>query len=109
MPESRLKCSECTRLGHECVNLSWASLDTTREEYCKKVDADESLLAELMTHSIRNKKVLRQAEERARKKMLCLASEMRGDGEEVDVVAEDFNCSAADTLMTFSPTKWATM
>jgi hypothetical protein len=45
-----------------------------------------------MTRSTRNKEVLRQAEERAKKKMLCLASEMRDNGEEVDVVAEGFNC-----------------
>jgi hypothetical protein len=45
-----------------------------------------------MTRSIRNKEVLRQAEERAKKKKLCLASEMRDNGEEVDVVAEGFNC-----------------
>jgi uncharacterized protein (DUF169 family) len=109
MPESRLKCSECTRLGRACVNLSWASLDKTREEYRKKVDADESLLAEVMTRLIRNKKILRQAEERAKKKMMCLASEMRDNGEEVDATAEDFNCPGADALVGFSPTMWATM
>jgi uncharacterized protein (DUF169 family) len=104
MPESRLKCSECTRLGRACVNLSWASLDKTRKEYRKKVDADESLLAEVMTRLIRNKKILRQAEERAKKKMMCLASEMRDNGEEVDATAEDFNCPGADALVGFSPT-----
>jgi hypothetical protein len=30
---SCLKCSECTRLGRACVNMSWALLDKTREEY----------------------------------------------------------------------------
>jgi hypothetical protein len=38
MPNSCLKCSECTRLGWACVNMSWALLDKTREEYKKKVD-----------------------------------------------------------------------
>jgi hypothetical protein len=109
MPESRLKCSECTRLGRACVNLSWTSLDKTREEYQKKVDEDEKALAEIMARLIRNKKILRQAEERARKKLLCLASELRNDGEEVDAVAEDFNCPAADALVGFSPTMWSTM
>jgi uncharacterized protein (DUF169 family) len=84
-------------------------LDKTREEYRKKVDADESLLAEVMTRLIRNKKILRQAEERAKKKMMCLASEMRDNGEEVDATAEDFNCPGADALVGFSPTMWATM
>jgi hypothetical protein len=109
MPESRLKCSECTRAGRACVNLSWTSLDKTREEYRKKVDDDESLLAEVLARLIKNKKILRQAEERAKHKALCLASEMRDSGAEVDAVAEDFDCPAADALVGFSPTLWTTM
>jgi hypothetical protein len=35
--------------------------------------------------------------------------ELRNDGEEVDVVAEDFDCPAADALVGFSPTMWSTM
>jgi hypothetical protein len=38
MLNSRLKCSECTCLGRACVNMSWALLDKTWEEYEKKVD-----------------------------------------------------------------------
>jgi hypothetical protein len=57
-----------------------------------------------MARLIRNKKILQQAEERARKKLLCLALELRNNREEVDAVAKDFNCSAADALVRFSPT-----
>jgi hypothetical protein len=73
------------------------------------VDADESLLAEVMTRLIRNKKILQQAEERAKKKIIYLASEMRDNGEEVDATAEDFNYPSTDTLVGFSPTMWATI
>jgi hypothetical protein len=62
-----------------------------------------------MARLIRNKKILQQAEERARKKLLCLASELRNDSKEVDAVAKDFNCPAADTLVGFSPTMWSTL
>jgi hypothetical protein len=62
-----------------------------------------------MTRLIRNKKILRQAEERAKKKIIYLASEMRDNGEEVDATAEDFNCPGADALVGFSPTMWATI
>jgi hypothetical protein len=73
------------------------------------VEADKSLLAEVITRLIKNKKILRQAEERAKKKMLYLASELRDSSAEVDATAEDFNCPAADTLVGFSPTMWSTI
>jgi hypothetical protein len=107
MPNSTLKCAECTRLGKPCVNMSWPSLDKTREEYRAKVDADEKLLAEVMVRLLRNKKILAQAEERARKKTLCLASELEQEGEEVNAVTLD--CPAASIGMEFSPLMWATM
>jgi hypothetical protein len=107
MPNSPLKCAECTRQGKPCVNMSWASLDKTREEYRAKVDADEKLLAEVISRLLRNKKILAQAEERARRKALCLASEMEADGDEVN--ATDLNCPAASIGVAFSPTMWATL
>lgn len=108
MPDhgQRLKCSECVRKGRPCVNMSWQSLDKTREEYQKKVDDDEKLLAEVMARLLRNKKILKQANERATKKMLCLAGELRNAGEEVD---EMIDCPAADALVGFSPAMWETM
>jgi hypothetical protein len=66
-------------------------------------------LAKIIARLIRNKKILRQAEERTRKKLLCLASELCNNSEEVDAVAEDFNCSAADALVEFLPTMWSTI
>jgi hypothetical protein len=111
MPEvdgKRLKCSECTRLGHACVNLSWVSLDKTREEYGKKVEEDEKLLAEVVSRLMRNKKILKQAEERAKQKAVCLANSLREGGEEVDA-QESFDCPAADAMVGFSPLMWETL
>lgn len=109
MPDNgtRLKCSECVRSGKPCVNMSWVSLDKTREEYTKKVEEDEKLLAEVICRLLRNKKILAQANERAKKKMLCLASEMEESGE--SVLAESSDCPAADALVGYSPAMWTTL
>lgn len=96
---SRLKCSECVRQNKPCVNLSWESLDRTREEYQKKIDEDEEELAKIMARLLRNKKILRQAEERAKKKAQCLMSEMDTAGELEGV--ED--CPAADAGYGLTP------
>lgn len=110
MPEvdgKRLKCAECTRLGHPCVNLSWVSLDKTREEYQKKVEEDEKLLAEVVSRLMRNKKILKQADERARKKALCLANSLREAGDDVDAQdASSVDCPATDALVGYSPAMW---
>jgi hypothetical protein len=68
------------------------------------VEANKSLLAEVIMCLIKNKKILRQAEERAKKKILCLVSKLRDSSAEVNVTAEDFNCPAANALVGFSPT-----
>lgn len=107
MPNSKLKCSECVRLGKSCVTLSWSSLDKTREEYQKKVDEDEKLLAEVISRLLRNKKILRQAEKRARDKTLCLASDLTAEGDSMD--AEEVDCPAASIGMEFSPAMWGTL
>jgi anaerobic ribonucleoside-triphosphate reductase len=104
MPKSHLKYSEYTRLSHACVNLSWTSLNKTREEYHQKVEANKSLLAEVITRLIKNKKILHQAEERTKKKILYLASKLRDSSAEVNATAEDFNYPAANALVGFSLT-----
>ena len=57
--EPHARCSECVRVGRKCVNMSWASLDRTREEYSKKVEKDEEELATVLARLMRNKKILR--------------------------------------------------
>lgn len=102
---SRLRCFECVKLGRPCVNLSWESLDRTREEYQRKVDEDEAELAKILSRLMRNKKILRQAENRAAKKALCLTNEMEAAGELESVD----NCPAADSGIAVSPAVWSTI
>lgn len=107
MPNSGLKCAECVRAGKPCVDMSWTSIDKTREEYRKKVEADEKELQTVIARLLRNKRILAQAEERARKKTMCLASELAAEGESMN--AESSNCVAADALVGYSPAMWATL
>jgi hypothetical protein len=65
------------------------------------VDTDKKLLAEVISRLLRNKKVLAQAQERARKKTLCLALEMEAEGNEVNAEVPD--CPAASVSIEFSP------
>jgi hypothetical protein len=88
--------------------MSWVSLDKTREEYRKKVEEDEKLLAEVISRLMRNKKILKQAEDRAAKKTICLANSLRAEGDDVDA-QESADCPAADALVGFSPMLWNTL
>jgi hypothetical protein len=102
---SRLKCAECVKQNKPCVNLSWESLDKTREEYRKKVEEDEEELSRVMARLLRHKKILQQAEERAKKKAECLFAEMDVSGE-LDG-AED--CPAASATVGLSPLVWESL
>ncbi|KAF2628939.1 hypothetical protein BU25DRAFT_420378 [Macroventuria anomochaeta] len=110
MPDEsrRLKCAECTRAGKPCVNMSWASLDRTREEYEKKVQEDEALLATVISRLLRNKKILKQANECAKAKAMCLASEMIESGE-LDMAEDIVDCPVRTIGMSLSPTVWTTL
>jgi hypothetical protein len=87
--------------------LSCETLDKVRAEYEKKIEEDESQLADVLMRLLRNKKILKQAEDRADKKAECLANEMEESGETVR--AEDINCPAADALVGFLPAMWSTL
>ena len=107
---SVLKCSECVRRGKPCVNMTWASLDESRDKIQKKIDADEVVLAEVLGRLLRNKKLLRSINAKAQKKTECLAQEL----EEVpdtppsnDVFIED--CPAAAATVGLSPLTWETL
>ncbi|KAF2628938.1 hypothetical protein BU25DRAFT_420377 [Macroventuria anomochaeta] len=83
--------------------MSWASLDRTREEYEKKVQEDEALLATVISRLLRNKKILKQANERAKAKAMCLASEMIESGE-LDMAEDIVDCPVRTIGMSLSPT-----
>ena len=103
MPEGehRLKCSECTKAGKPCVNMSWALLDKICKEYKKKVKADVTLLITVIARLLRNKKILKQANNCAWQKALCMANEMVESGK-LDT-AEDMHCPATSIGMCASP------
>jgi hypothetical protein len=107
---SILKCSECVRRGKPCVNMSWASLDKSREDIQRKIDADEVLLAEVMGRLLRNKKLLRSVNEKAQKKTECLAAGLEEVPEtppSEEVFVED--CPAAAATVGISPLTWETL
>ena len=98
---SCLKCAKCTKAGKPCVNMSWLLLDKTCEEYEKKVEEDETLLATVIAQLLRNKRILKQANNRARQKALCIANEIVAT-RELDV-AKEVDCPAASIRMCASP------
>ena len=59
------------------------------------------MLAEVIARLLRNKKILKQAEERARRKALYLALEIEEDREEVST--EELNYPTALVGIEFSP------
>lgn len=106
---SVLKCSECVRRGKPCVNMSWSNLDSSRENIQKKIDDDEVLLAEVMGRLLRNKKLLKSVNEKARKKTECLAAELEEVPESPppeDIFVQD--CPAAAATVGLSPLTWET-
>lgn len=103
--KARLKCSECVRIGRPCVNMSWSSLDRTREKLQQEIDEDEEELSRVMARLLRKKKLLRQADERAKKKALCLANEMEESGE-LDALED---CPAAAIGTAVSPAVWESL
>jgi hypothetical protein len=59
------------------------------------------LLAKVILRLLQNKKILAQANKRAQKKALCLASEI--ETESVEVNFEELDCLAASIGAAFSP------
>ena len=81
--------------------MSWLLLDKTRKEYKKKVEEDKTLLATIMAQLLRNKKILKQANNCAQQKALCIANKIVAT-RELDV-AEEVDCPAASIGMCASP------
>ncbi len=50
------------------MNMSWQSLDRTREELSSKVAEDKKVLAVVITRLLRNKKILKEINLKARRK-----------------------------------------
>ena len=73
---SRLKCFECVRSKKSCFNLSWETLDKTREKYKKKIQFNEKELTKVISRLLRNKRILQQIDEKTKRKIKHLLEEL---------------------------------
>ena len=78
------------------MSLSWASLDTSRNNLHEDLAGDEvewdtllECLSEVQACVARKRKVLEQVEGRARKKLCCLVEEMEAEGEDLSAMVID--------------------
>ena len=100
---SCLKCAKCTKASKLYVNISQLLLDKTYKEYKKKVEEDETLLATVITQLLRNKKILKQANNCAQQKALCIANKIVATRElditkEVDYLAVSIRIYASPAI-----------
>ena len=101
--DKKLKCAKCTHQGKPCVSLSWASLDTSRDNLREDLVVDEAewdalleRLSEVQASVARKRKVLEQVEGRARKKLRCLVEEMEAEGEDLSATVIDASALQAE-------------
>jgi len=94
---SRLKCSKCVRANKSCVNMSWSSLNHNREDLFVKIAKDEALLTIVIIRLLRNKKILKKIDAKAKRKTLCLLLRIKKSN-----VFEFFNCLVANALVKSS-------
>jgi len=88
MMKSHFKCTECTHQGHSCVSVTWKSLNHVRNKLKLKIlqakEKQARLLKEqsrLFTKLAHLRKTLRQTQDRAKQKTLCLLKEMNNDND----------------------------
>jgi len=86
--ESHFKCTECTHQGHSCVGVTWESLDRVRDKLESEILQAEEGQARLLEEQSRLfaklahlRKTLRQTQDRAKQKTLCLLKEMNNDND----------------------------
>jgi hypothetical protein len=76
-------------------------LDKTYKEYEKKVEEDKTLLATVIAQLLRNKKILKQANDRAQQKALCIANKIVKSRELEP--AKEMDCPTASISIYASP------
>ncbi len=101
---SCLKCSKCVRANKACVNMSWVSLNRIKEDLFSKIAKNEAVLTIVITRLLRNKKMLKKANAKAKRKTQCLLFEMKKSN-----VAESSDCSAANALIEASSVIWSSL
>jgi hypothetical protein len=77
--------------------MSWISLNRIRETLFSKIAKNEAVLTIVITRLLRNKKMLKKANAKAKRKTQCFLFEMKKSN-----VAESSNCLVANTLIKAS-------
>jgi hypothetical protein len=101
---SRLKCSKCVHANKACVNMSWASLNRIKKDLFLKIAKNEAVLTIVITRLLRNKKMLKKVDAKAKRKTQCFLSEVKKSN-----VAESFDCFAANALIKASSVIWSSL
>ena len=99
---SRLKCSECVRAKKSCVNMFWSSLNSIRKDFNIKIAVDEKKLTTMITRLLRNKKILKKINAKAKRKTQYLLSEMNETN-----VSMSNNCFATNAFCDLSSVIWS--
>jgi len=95
MPNSGKRCANCTNRGRKCVDVSWESLDRVRtkekaalekdfaewEDVREKLDLVQKKLNEVMNRISMRRKIVAQADTRAKAKTICLMEELEAEEE----------------------------
>ena len=84
--------------------MSWASLNRIREDLSSKIAKNEAVLAIVITRLLRNKKMLKEVDAKAKRKTQCLLSGVKKLN-----VAESPDCSAANALVEASSVIWSSL
>jgi len=82
--------------------MSWASLDRTRKDLSSKVAKNEVALTIMITRLLRNKKMLKEVNAKAKRKTQCLLFDMKESN-----VTKSPNCPAANALIGASLAIWS--
>jgi len=86
MMKSHFKCAECTHQDHSCVSVTWELLNRVRDKLKSEILQAEEEQARLLKEQSRLfaklsqlRKTLRQTQDRAKQKTLCLLKKMSND------------------------------
>ena len=117
MPNNeKLKCAECTRRGRPCMDMSWDTVERTKERLKAEVALEEERrdrlfeeLAELQARLARKRRVLEQAQRRSDEQTECLIREMEESGENLTRTVLDVSFLEAQLDVPFEGTSLAVL
>ncbi len=82
MMKSHFKCTECTHQGHSCVGVTWESLDHVYNKLKSEILQTEEEQAHLFAKLSWLHKTLRQTQDCAKQKTLCLLKKMSNNNDD---------------------------